>query len=115
MQYELIEDLSGYQSMPDDGILTRTLHDDGALKVVLFSFSAGQELSEHTASKPAVLHFLDGEAELQLGESHSTVRGGAWVHMPAGLAHGIRTMSPTTMLLYLIKFANDGTTKEPRA
>jgi len=31
-----------------DGILSRTLHNDDAVKVVLFAFSTGQELSEHT-------------------------------------------------------------------
>jgi len=30
--------------------------------VVVFGFAQGEELSEHTASMPAVLHFLQGEA-----------------------------------------------------
>ncbi len=32
------------------------------LKVILVGFAQAEELSEHTASMPAVLHFLQGEA-----------------------------------------------------
>lgn len=114
--HHAIEDLASHQPIPDDGILTRTIHDDNALKVVLFSFSAGQELSEHTASKPAVMHFLEGEADVQLGDQQSEVRAGAWIHMAAGTLHAIRTKTPTRMMLYLIKSpAIGGTKKDERA
>jgi quercetin dioxygenase-like cupin family protein len=65
--YTCIADLAREVEIPRNGILTRTLHQDDRLKVVVFGFDAGQELSEHTASTPAVLHFLQGEADLTLG------------------------------------------------
>jgi len=37
---------------PAKGILSRTLFNDEKLKVVLFGFAQGEELSEHTASIP---------------------------------------------------------------
>jgi quercetin dioxygenase-like cupin family protein len=101
--YTFVPDLMESQAMPPDGILTRTIHADNNVKVVLFTFSSGQELSEHTASMPAILHFIQGEATLTLGADTLEVRPGAWVHMPAMTKHSIRTKTPVIMLLTLIK------------
>jgi quercetin dioxygenase-like cupin family protein len=91
---------------PADGTLSRTLYQDERVKVVLFSFSAGQELSEHTASTPAIMHFLSGESEVTLGPDRVTAAAGTWIHMTAQLPHSIRTQTPVTMLLTLLKSAS---------
>ena len=101
--YTHILDLATQAQPPDDGILSRTLLDDVKLKAVLFGFGAGQELSEHTASMPAVLHFVTGRAALSLGEDTQSAGPGTWVHMPAGLKHSIRAETPVVMLLLLLK------------
>jgi quercetin dioxygenase-like cupin family protein len=101
--YTLLADLAKEVEPPAKGILSRTLYNDERLKVVLFGYAAGEELSEHTASMPAVLHFLRGEATLTLGEDVVEVGPGAWVHMAAGLRHAVRVKAPTVMLLLLIK------------
>ena len=86
-----------------DGIISRTVYQDERLKAVMFGFGAGQELSEHTASKPAVLHFLSGDADVTLGGESIAATAGTWVHMAAGLPHSILTKSPAVMLLLLLK------------
>lgn len=101
--YTYFANVATLAETPADGTLSRTLHNDEKLKVVLFSFSAGQELSEHTASSPAVMHFLSGEADVTLGTEAVKATGGTWIHMPAELPHSIRTKSPVTMLLSLLK------------
>ena len=53
--YTHLTDIASLVEIPPDGILTRTLYDDEQVKVILFGFDAGQELSEHTASMPAIL------------------------------------------------------------
>jgi len=101
--YTLLADLAHQVETPADGTLSRTIYQDERLKVVLFSFSAGQELSEHTASTPAVMHFLSGESEVTLGGDTVAAGAGSWVHMPAQLPHSIRAQSPVVMLLTLLK------------
>ena len=96
-------DLAQEVQPPDKGILSRTLFSDERLKVVLFGFASGEELSEHTASTPAVLHFLQGEAKLTLGDTAVEAHAGFWVHMPAGLRHSIQVRTPAVMLLLLLK------------
>jgi quercetin dioxygenase-like cupin family protein len=104
-EYTLFLDLAKETQPPDKGILSRTLYNDDRLKAVAFGFAQGEELSEHTASMPAVLHFLQGEAKLTLGEDTVEAMPGTWVHMPAGLKHSIKAKTPVAMLLLLLKEA----------
>ena len=101
--YTHFSDLAQEAQPPDKGILSRTLFNDDRLKVVLFGFAPGEELSEHTASMPAVLHFLRGEARLTLGDDALEAGPGTWVHMPKGMRHGIQAKTPVVMLLLLLK------------
>ena len=103
MTYTHVSDLTKEVQPPDKGILSRTLFSDDRLKVVLFGFGQGEELSEHTASMLAVLHFLLGEARLTLGDDTLEARPGTWVHMPKGLRHSIQAKTPVVMLLLLVK------------
>lgn len=103
MDYRFIEDLRAEAGVPPDGILSRTLHNDERLKVVLFGFAAGQELSEHTAATPAVLQVLDGEVELKLGGDRREARAGSWVWMAPQLPHSLLARSPAVVLLLLLK------------
>jgi hypothetical protein len=65
--YTHISDLAREVQPPDKGILSRTLDSDDRLKAVALDFAPGEELSEHTASTPAVLHSPRGEAKLTPG------------------------------------------------
>jgi quercetin dioxygenase-like cupin family protein len=101
--FTLVGDIESQVQMPEDGTLSRTLYQDEGLKVVLFGFAAGQELSEHTATMPAIMHFLSGEADVTLGPKQVTATTGTWIHMEAQLPHAIRTKTPVVMLLTLLK------------
>ena len=102
--YDYIPDISKTISdIPPNSIVSRTIHSDDTVKVVLFGFAAGQELSEHTASMPAILHILNGKARLTLGEERHQAQAGTWVHMPAKLPHSVFAEEPVMMLLILIK------------
>ena len=86
---------------PPDSILSRTVYQDKSIKTILFGFQPGQELSEHTAAVPAVLHFIEGEADLTLGEESSTAQEGTWVHIPPDLPHSVVAKTKVLMLLTL--------------
>jgi quercetin dioxygenase-like cupin family protein len=101
--YTHIVDLAREAEPPADGILSRTLFNDDHVKAVIFGFGQGEELSEHTASMPAILHFIQGEATLTLGGDAVEAGPGSWIHMPAKLQHSIKTKTPVVMLLLLLK------------
>jgi quercetin dioxygenase-like cupin family protein len=89
--------------MPPKGILSQTLHNDDQVKVILFHFAAGNELTAHTAPFPADLYFVRGRGRLTLGEDSMPVEAGAFAHMTAHLTHGIVALEPLVMLLVMMK------------
>ncbi len=103
MTYPHILDLAKESEPPSDGILSHTIFQDDRLKAVVFGFGQGQELSEHTAAKPAMLFFVKGNATVGLGDDVQDAQVGTWVHMPAGLKHSIKATTPVVMLLVLLK------------
>jgi quercetin dioxygenase-like cupin family protein len=101
--YTHIFNLANEAEPPADGILSRTVYQDERIKAVVFGFGQGQELSEHTAARPAMLYFVKGEATVSLGDDTQPAQAGTWVHMPANLKHSIKANSPVVMLLVLLK------------
>jgi quercetin dioxygenase-like cupin family protein len=101
--YTHILDLAREAEPPADDILSRTIYQDDRLKAVVFGFGPGQELSEHTAAKPALLFFVTGEATPGLGDDTKEARPGTRVHMPAHLKHSVKAKTPGVMLLVLLK------------
>ncbi len=104
--YTHIADLDAMIEIPVNGTLSRTIYSDSAVKVVLFGFDAGQELSEHTASRPATIQIVRGEARLTLGQDTIEALPGTWIRMPAGLSHSVRATTPLVMLLVLLPDTN---------
>ena len=101
--YTHILDLAKEAEPPADGILSKTIYQDGQIKAVVFGFGQGRGLSEHTAARPAMLFFVKGEASVGLGDDVHDAQTGTWVHMPAGLKHSIKAKTPVVMLLVLLK------------
>ncbi|MGW8227043.1 MAG: cupin domain-containing protein [Anaerolineales bacterium] len=102
--YAYFEDLAAeLPELPADSIVSRTLYEDEQHKAILFGFAAGQELSEHTASKTALLYFIKGEAQLRLGEDDRRALPGTWVRMEARLPHSVKAETELVMMLILMK------------
>jgi quercetin dioxygenase-like cupin family protein len=91
------------EEIPPESIVSRTVYRDDAVKVVLFGFAAGEGLTEHTASQAAILHFLQGEATVTLGDVKEKAAPGAFIHMPPKLPHSVVAHSDVLMLLLLLK------------
>jgi quercetin dioxygenase-like cupin family protein len=89
--------------IPKDGILSRTIYSDNQVKAVLFGFDQGQELSEHTASTPAIIHIIRGEAKVTLGKDDLEVQAGSWIHMDPKLSHSVIAKTALVMVLLILK------------
>lgn len=101
--YTHILDLAKEVVPPADGVFSKTIYQDDQIKAVVFGFGQGEELSEHTAARPAMLFFVTGEASVGLGGDVQNAHSGTWVHMPANLKHSIKAKTPAVMLLVLLK------------
>jgi quercetin dioxygenase-like cupin family protein len=71
--------------------------------VVLFGFSEGQELTEHTSTQHALVEILSGECEFSLAGKPHNLKAGDFLNMPPNLAHAVRATKPFSMLLTLLK------------
>jgi quercetin dioxygenase-like cupin family protein len=101
--HNITENLATEIQIPQKGILSRTLFNDSATKLILFGFAPGEELTAHTAPMPATIQIVQGEAEIKLGEETVHAGPGCLIHMEPHLTHGILAKSPVLMLLTLIK------------
>lgn len=72
-------------------------------RIVLFGFSEGQELTEHTSPQNAVIQILSGECEFYLDGKLHTVKAGDFIYMPPNLPHAVRATTQFSMLLTLSK------------
>lgn len=103
LEYHFFDDIAALlPDIPSDSIVSRTLVQEGGNKAILFGFAPGQELSEHTASVPAILHILEGEAQLTLAGDSRDARSGTWVYMPARMSHSILAQTRVVMLLLML-------------
>ena len=93
-------DLLHYQ---DSSIVSRTLVDKPTGTCTLFAFDEGQGLSEHTAPFDALVHVLDGEAEVTISGQDLRVKSGEIVIMPAHQPHALRARHKFKMILVMIK------------
>lgn len=95
-------DIAAEVEIPPNGTLSRVLYKDERLRLVVFAFDAGQELTEHTASVPAVVQVVRGRLDLTLGTEEVTAEQGTWIRMPASLPHSVRALEPSIMLLTML-------------
>lgn len=95
-------DLAAEVPIPDAGTLSRVLYRDGDIRVVAFAFDEGQELTDHTAARPAVVQVVAGRIRLDLAGDAVELGPGSWVRMPADMRHAVFAIEPSVMLLTLI-------------
>jgi quercetin dioxygenase-like cupin family protein len=87
----------------EDSVVSRMLLNKKSGTVTLFAFDDGQGLSEHTAPFDALVHILDGEAEITISGRKALVKKGEIVIMPANEPHSLQSVKKFKMMLIMIK------------
>ncbi|HSF84371.1 MAG TPA: cupin domain-containing protein [Acidimicrobiia bacterium] len=95
-------DVESEVEVPADGTLSRVLYRDETIRVVAFAFDEGQELTDHTAARPAIVQVVSGRIRLDLDGDPVELEPGSWVRMAAGLTHAVLALEPSVMLLTLV-------------
>ncbi len=97
------QNLASIVSYQPESVVSRTIIDRKTGTVTLFAFDAGQGLSEHTASYDALLHVLEGEAQVTVSGESSDLHEGEGIILPAGKPHSVRATKRFKMLLTMIR------------
>jgi quercetin dioxygenase-like cupin family protein len=84
-------------------VVSKTLLKKATGTVTLFSFDAGQGLSEHMAPFDAMVYALDGKAVITIGGKPHQVGSGEMIIMPANISHALQAVEQFKMLLVMIR------------
>ena len=95
--------LSTLVDYAESSTVSRIISKNSAGNVTLFSFDAGQSLSEHSTPFDALVQVIDGEVELTIGGEKILARAGEVVLMPANIPHAVNALRRFKMLLTMIK------------
>lgn len=71
--------------------------------ITLFSFDEGEGLSEHTAPFDALIHVIEGEAEISIAQEKFKLGRNDVIILPAGIPHAVLAVKKFKMLLVMIK------------
>jgi quercetin dioxygenase-like cupin family protein len=75
--------------------------------VTVFAFDKDQGLSEHTAPFDALVHVLDGVAEITIGGGPHRLGKDELILMPANVPHALKAVERFKMMLVMIREAAD--------
>jgi quercetin dioxygenase-like cupin family protein len=93
-------ELVNYQ---DGSVVSRQITKAEAGNFTLFAFDKDQELSEHTAPFDALVHVLEGEAEIKISGKAFNLKMGEAIVMPANEPHALKALTRFKMLLTMIR------------
>ena len=96
----LCRDLVDYQ---DGSIVSREIVKKPTGNVTIFAFDEGQGLSEHTAPFDALVHVLEGEAEVSIAGKLHRLQSDEMILMPANQPHALKALKRFKMILTMIR------------
>jgi len=100
VQVKNLSDLVKYQ---ENAVVSSEIIKKDAGTVTVFAFDTGQGLSEHTAPFDALVHIIEGRAEVSISGKLFTVKEGEMIIMPANKPHSLKAVEKFKMLLVMIK------------
>lgn len=86
----------------DGSIVSRRILKQQAGVLTVFAFDRGQSLSEHTSPFEAVVHVIEGEAEVSLSGSPFRLHAGEMILIPGNVAHAVTAVERFKMVLTLV-------------
>ena len=86
----------------DGQIVSKTLAQNDAVSVTLFSFAKGEEISTHASGGDAFVTCLDGVGEVTIDGEKIQLTEGQCIVMPAGHPHAVYGKEQFKMLLVVV-------------
>lgn len=93
-------DLLDYQ---DGAVVSREIIRKETGTVTLMAFEKGEGLSEHTAPFDAMVHVVDGKADINIDGKSSILEEGEMIIMPANVPHALMAIERFKMILTMIR------------
>lgn len=98
-----IPDLLGQVDIPNEGTLSRVVHKDDRIRLVVFAFDTDQELTEHRSASAAIVQVPQGRIDFTVaGETHEMTPA-SWLFMDPNESHSLIDREPSVLILTLLK------------
>lgn len=94
-----LKELIQYQ---DGQIVSKTLVQNAAVNITLFSFEKGEEISAHKSSGDAFVTCIDGVGMITIDDRVYELKEGESIVMPAGRPHAVAGKERFKMLLVVV-------------
>ena len=95
----VLRDQIAYQ---EGQVVSKTLAQNAAVSVTLFSFDKGEEISTHEAGGDAFVTCLDGTGKITIDGMDYLLGQGESIVMPAGHPHAVYGQEKFKMLLVVV-------------
>ncbi len=92
---------SGEHSIVSKSVLTTP-----GIRITLFHFAVGQELSEHTSKARAIIQILSGSCLFSVNGTEHHLKTGDLLHLPPSELHAVKAEEAFSMLLTQVTEAN---------
>lgn len=89
-------------SYQDGQVVSKTLAQNSALSITLFSFAKGEEISTHESGGDAFVTCLDGTGKITIDGVEYLLHEGESIVMPAGHPHAVYGEEVFKMLLVVV-------------
>lgn len=95
----VLKDQISYQ---EGQVVSKTLAQNPALSITLFSFDKGEEISTHESGGDAFVTCLDGVGKITIDGVEHLLHEGESIVMPAGHPHAVYGQEAFKMLLVVV-------------
>ncbi len=83
-------------------VVSKTLAQNDAVSITLFSFAKGEEISTHASGGDAFVTCLDGVGKITIDGQEYLLEEGQSIVMPAGHPHAVYAQENFKMLLVVV-------------
>jgi len=90
----------------DSAIVSKHILKKETGNVSLFAFDKGEGLSEHTTPFDAMVHIVDGKADIIIDGKSNILEANEIIVMPAKIPHALKAVEGFKMVLTMIRDKN---------
>lgn len=102
IEFSEVINLAGMVDYQPGKVISATFAQNDAVSITLFAFAKGEGISTHASTGDAMVHILEGQAEITVGDQKMKAGAGEMVVMPANVPHGLTAAENFKMLLVVV-------------
>ena len=91
----------------DEATTSRVVVNNDVLRTVVFTFDAGQQLTEHASPKAVVVTLLEGEMDFSIKERKERMQAGDVIYLAPNDRHALVAVTACRMQLVMVDVDND--------